>query len=388
MPSIESTFEAAVAARDIPGAVLAASSTDGTYAYTKSFGFRSLKDGGGASQRLELDALFWMGSCTKLMTSIAALQCVERGHFTLDEDVTRLLPELKDIEVQTSSKDETGAPVLVKASKTITLRHLLTHTSGLSYTKFGDLSLSLVDRCLAPLVFEPGEGFIYGTGVDFAGFMVERVSGLSLESYIHKHIAAPLGITSVCFRPRSDPDMYRRLADVSIRRDKSGPVEWTQQTIWPLDTVGDSGGSGAYATIVEYQKILHSITRNDGVLLQSPMIDELFRPEMDPVVRAGVMKALEDENRNNIYGGLPRGTQVAYAIGGMVVLEDLPGRRPKGTLHWGGLLNVFFWMDRTNGLSGIYGSQVFPAGDPKCLALFAEFERQTYEAQRAAKGGS
>ena len=63
-----------------------------------------------------------MGSCTKLMTSIAALQCVERGHFTLDEDVTRLLPELRDIEVQTSSKAETGAPVRVKASKTITLR--------------------------------------------------------------------------------------------------------------------------------------------------------------------------------------------------------------------------------------------------------------------------
>jgi CubicO group peptidase (beta-lactamase class C family) len=71
---------------------------------------------------LELDALFWMGSCTKLMTSIAALQCVERGYFTLDEDVTRLLPELKDIEVQTSKKNETGAPVRVKARKTITLR--------------------------------------------------------------------------------------------------------------------------------------------------------------------------------------------------------------------------------------------------------------------------
>ena len=225
-------------------------------------------------------------------------------------------------------------------------------------------------------------------GVDFAGFMVERVSGMSLESYIHRHIAAPLGIASICFRPRSDPDMYRRLADVSIRKDKSGPVEWTPQTIWPLDTVGDSGGSGAYATVVEYQKILHSIASDDGVLLQSPMIDELFRPETDPVVRAGVMKALEDENRNNIYGGLPKGTQVSYAIGGMVVLEDLPGRRPKGTLHWGGLLNVFFWMDRANGLSGIYGSQVFPAGDPKCLALFAEFERKVYEGFRAANGGS
>lgn len=180
--------------------------------------------------------------------------------------------------------------------------------------------------------------------------------------------------------------MYRRFTDVSLRKAKSGPVEWTPETIWPLDTAGDSGGSGAYATIVEYQKIMHSITSNDSVLLQSHMVDELFRPDMTPVVRADVMKALEDENRNNIYGGLPKGTKVAYAIGGMVVLEDVPGRRPKGTLHWGGLLNVFFWMDRTNGLSGVYGSQVFPAGDQKCLDLFAEFERKTYEAFREASG--
>lgn len=215
--------------------------------------------------------------------------------------------------------------------------------------------------------------------------MVERVSGLSLESYIHKHIAAPLGIGSICFRPPSYPDMHRRFTDVSIRTgtDKSGPVQWTPETIWPLDMAGDSGGSGAYATIVEYQRILHSITSNDGVLLGSAMVDELFRPDMNPAVRADVMEALKDANRNNIYGGLPKGTEVAYAIGGMVVLEDLPGRRPKGTLHWGGLLNVFFWMDRINGLSGIYGSQVFPAGDPKCLALFAEFEKKAYEAFRA-----
>ncbi|KAI0132892.1 beta-lactamase/transpeptidase-like protein [Xylariales sp. AK1849] len=389
MPSIESTFDAAVAAKVIPGAVLAASSTDanlpqniGSYSYANSFGVRSLKDGD-ASQPLELDAVLWMGSCTKLMTAIAALQCVERGQFTLDEDATRLLPELKDIEVQNSSKDGTGPPIRVKAVNKITLRHLLTHTSGLSYTKFGDLSLPLIDRCLAPLVFEPGKGFMYGTGTDFAGLMVERVSGISLEHYIQQHIAARLGIESVCFRPRSYPDIYRRLVDVSIRKEKSGPVQWTPDAIWPLDMAEDSGGSGAYATIVEYQRILHSITTDDGVLLQSSMVDELFRPDMSPAVRDGVKRVLKDENTNNIFGGLPKGTDVSYAMGGMVVLEDLPGRRSKGTLHWGALLNIFFWMDRTNGLSGIYASQVFPAGDPNCLALFAEFERKTYEAYRA-----
>jgi CubicO group peptidase (beta-lactamase class C family) len=93
----------------------------GSYSYARSFGVCSLKDGE-ASKHLELDAIYWMASCTKLITAISALQCVERGQFTLDEDVTRLLPELKGIEVQTRAENGDGAPILTKAKNTITLR--------------------------------------------------------------------------------------------------------------------------------------------------------------------------------------------------------------------------------------------------------------------------
>lgn len=215
-------------------------------------------------------------------------------------------------------------------------------------------------------------------GTDFAGLMVERVSGLTLEDYIQKHVTAPLGIQSICFHPKSSDEKMSRLADVSIRKEASGPVEWTPEKIWPLDITEDSGGSGSYATVVEFHKILCSLTANDGLLLTSSMVDELYRPDMTPAVRQGVMKVLTNETANNIYGGLPKGTDATYAMGGMVVLEDLPDRRPRGTMHWGHLLNCFFWTDRTNGVTGIFGSQVFPAGDIKCLALFAEFEREVY----------
>ena len=209
--------------------------------------------------------------------------------------------------------------------------------------------------------------------------MVERVTNLSLGAYIQKNIAAPLGLESICFRPLEQPRHAERLAAVSLRLGKDEPVQWTKETIWPLDQAGDSGGSGAYSTLVDYQRIMQSITRNDGQLLSAGMVNELFETDMRQVVRNGVMKALEDENRRNIYGGLPKGVEATYAIGGMVVLESLDGRRPKGSLHWGGLLNVFFWMDRENGISGIFGTQVFPAGDPKSLSLFADFERQVYD---------
>lgn len=150
MPSIGSTFQAAVAAKDILGAAIVASSADGSfptefltsainlplflhnlpllqstgsYSYAKSFGVCSLKNGD-ASKPLELDAIYWMASCTKLMTAISALQCVERGQFTLDEDVTRLLPELKDIKIQTGFENGTDVPIFAKAKNKITLRYV------------------------------------------------------------------------------------------------------------------------------------------------------------------------------------------------------------------------------------------------------------------------
>lgn len=159
---------------------------------------------------MPLNATFFLASATKLLTSIAALQCVERGQFSLDEDVTRLLPELKDISVLTGFEDGGGAPVLRRVTKNITLRyfvrsfvatcasggvyllhymkdlvltniggsHFLTHTSGLAYDIFNPslqrwrksrgeeatlFGPSLIHSCTTPLLFEPGEGFDYGS---------------------------------------------------------------------------------------------------------------------------------------------------------------------------------------------------------------------------------
>lgn len=95
--------------------------TIGSFSYTKAHGLRSLKVG--ESEPLKTDAILWIASCTKLLTAISALQCVERGQFTLDEDVARLLPELKDLEVLQGFDAQSGAPKLVKATKYITLRY-------------------------------------------------------------------------------------------------------------------------------------------------------------------------------------------------------------------------------------------------------------------------
>ena len=96
----------------------------GSFSYSKAHGLHSLKPG--ASEPLKVDAIFWLASCTKLLTAISALQCVERGQFALDEDVARLLPELKDLEILKGFEPESHTPILVKATKHITLRYVYT----------------------------------------------------------------------------------------------------------------------------------------------------------------------------------------------------------------------------------------------------------------------
>ena len=95
----------------------------GSFEYKKAFGVRSMKEGETVLLDLEKDVL-WLGSVTKILTSIAALQCVQEGHFTLDEDVTRIVPELKDLDVKHEPKTEGEEPTFTKATNTITLRQV------------------------------------------------------------------------------------------------------------------------------------------------------------------------------------------------------------------------------------------------------------------------
>lgn len=118
--AMEETFEEACKSRDIPGAVLLAADKTGKLNYRKSFGVRSLQDGS-SFEPLSLDATMWIASCTKLLTSIAAMQCVERGLITLDEDVRSVLPELNDLDILLDVKDD-GTILSRKNTVAITLR--------------------------------------------------------------------------------------------------------------------------------------------------------------------------------------------------------------------------------------------------------------------------
>src|SRR5438309_2146610 len=223
---LDRVLRTAVEQRRVPG-VVAMVATGDAVAYEGAFGYRK-------------DAIFAIASMTKPVTSVAVMQLVEAGKVKLDEPAATYLPELGAVQVL-----EGGA---LRAPKgPITVRQLLTHTSGFGYEFLnGDLHEYAAKGNLpsvmaggdgfmkAPLVFDPGTRWEYGINTDWLGKLVEKVSGQSLEAYFRKAIFAPLGMNDSFFNvpPDKQPRMvgvYQRTADGAIAaqtRPPSKPVEF------------------------------------------------------------------------------------------------------------------------------------------------------------------
>ncbi|KZP22362.1 beta-lactamase [Athelia psychrophila] len=402
--TFEDDFQAAVENKVIPGAVLVATNTSGTLNYAKAFGSTGVSPD---AQPLTLDSTFWLASCTKLMATVAALQCVERGLFSLDspEDVARLLPEFKTPDIVTSELAEHGRTTtkLHPAKNGITLRQLLTHTCGMA-NDFGNPALLAwrhsrgeegchfevdISKLQAPLVFEPGEGWDYSTGLDWAGQMVERANGgILLETYMQENVWGPLGMRSTTFHLERNESVRTRLAGLSERVPETGLLVPAPAIM--ADPARDAtGGAGAYASAPDYLQVLTSILRDDGTLLKSATVAEMFTQQLQTTTDAipGSQDAWMDKLRSgNISVGIdPTPADITWGIGGTLLLEDLDGRRQKGTLAWWGYPNLFWWIDRKAGVTGFYAGQVLPARDAKSMELFARFEKEIYQRAKALK---
>ncbi|TVY65742.1 Acyltransferase mokF, partial [Lachnellula suecica] len=208
--AIKKTIDAATAKPDtqIPGCVFISINKNGDEILSHASGLRGVD----SKEKMDLESVFWIASCTKMIGGIAVMQLVEQGKLGLDDAdaIEKIAPELRDMKIL-KGFDEQDKPILVEKKTRITLKHLLTHTAGFGYTffnpeirKYGfpagiDEFSGRAEDMTAPLLFEPGTKFNYGTNIDWAGLIVERISGLSLNDYCQKHIFAPLDIKNISF---------------------------------------------------------------------------------------------------------------------------------------------------------------------------------------------
>ncbi|KAE8374463.1 beta-lactamase family protein [Aspergillus bertholletiae] len=385
----------------VPGLVYCAVNRDGDVLFSHASG----KRGSDSPDPMSLDTAFWIASCTKLITSIACMQMVEQGKLALDdvEQVQSLAPELEDVQVLESEAD--GGFRLVPKDRGITLRMLLNHTSGFGYA-FEDLKLRDWSRPAGlddfsghesdvlhrPLVNQPGTRFQYGTGLDWAGVLVERASSLSLEEYFQQFILRPLGIKSITFFPSAE--MKMSLAYMH-QRDKDGALSVTDHLYrYPLVPCRPGrekqrfcmGGAGCFGRPAEYCTTL----LNDGTdpktgiqLLKPETVKEMFTDQIPDMPRycneytpSGKpllanpcpLVPCDDDS-------LTEGWGLSFSLSH----RKSPTGRAAGSASWEGLANLFWFADRENGVGAIIASQILPYGDLQVLGCMEEVEKMIYD---------
>jgi methyl acetate hydrolase len=378
-------LRSAIAAGDVPGVVAAVTTRDATI-YEAAFGERVL----GQGPAMTADTVMWIASMTKPITGVAAMQLVEQGRLSLDEPAAKVIPSLGEVKVL-EGWDAQGKPRLREAKGVITLRKLLTHTSGFVY----DIWNAEMNRYLnvmelpragsgknialtTPLAFDPGARWEYGIGIDWAGKMVEAVSGQRLGAYFKQHIFAPLGMDSTAHR--ITPSMRQRLARVHQRGEDGGlavtAFEVNQEPEF------EPGGGGLYSTAVDYLRFMRMIlnrgSANGGRQLLRPETVELMSKNAMGELRVGKLSAARPELSCDaeFFEGTPKTWGLTFMI------NEATGHtgRPPGSLTWAGLGNTYFWIDPKNGIAGVHMAQVLPFVDPKALALFYAFEKGVYGA--------
>lgn len=364
---IETAYQKAIDAGKINGAVLCATDTQGRFVYENAIGTRTLVSGEKRPQQLD-DVLF-LASATKIITTVAALQCVEDGLLTLDGGLSIIAPDLASKKVITGFSEDGETPLLEAPTRPITLEMLLTHSSGLAYDflnptlgKWGQkfnlpqegVTRGVEEAFSHPLGFQPGDSWMYGPGLDWAGKVVERVTGRTLGEHIQKRIWEPLGIDDASFWPVTREDLRARLVDLNPE-DPEGLGRAVAGGNGDMNkrSRGDFGGHGLYMPGASYIKVLHSLLANDGKLLTESTVDNMFRQHLSTKAAAGHEAALSGPMGGFFRLGIDPGVKLGHGLGGVVVLEDIEGWYGAPTLSWGGGLTLTWFIDRKNDLCGV-----------------------------------
>lgn len=376
--SIQDTLEAGVRQHKIPAAAAMVASADRVI-YSGAFGRRD----SAATAPLQTDAIFAIASMTKAITTAAALQLVEQRKIALDEPAVKHFTDLGSAKVL-HGYDAAGRPILKPPVKTITLRNLLSHTSGFCYSIWDAQATEYQKKAAAPapgtnplppLMFEPGTRWQYGTGIDWAGRMVENVSGMSLEDYFQKHLIGPLGMKDTSYVLKAE--QFDRLA-AGGTRGADGVVKETPRKM-PTAPQRYGGGGGLYSTVGDYTRFMQMIL-NKGMgpggqrVLQEKTV-KLMSANQTGNLEAGRMRSF---NPNSLDVDMHPGESDRYTLGFLLNPKPHRGGRSAGSLAWAGFYNTYYWVDPKRKLCATLMMQFLPFVDTGAMALLGEFERAVY----------
>ncbi len=387
----------------VPGVSAAVTDRDGTI-YEGARGVRNM----GTEEPFTPDTVCAIFSTTKAIGGAACLQLMESGELDLDAPAKEYIPRIGALQVLDGFDDD-GQPRLRAPKRDITTRHLLTHTAGFAYDFFNDEYTRLaneqdqpwvVDASWAsietPLLFDPGERWEYGSNIDWAGMVVEGITGKRLGEVMKERILGPLGMDDTAFT--MTPSMQERMATIHAREDDDGALTPLDGVILPQDPEVHMAGHGLYGTATDYVKFIR-MWLNEG---RSDQGEQILAPEtvrmasrnhlpegmhikMLPGVGAtttatSILPVSRPRLSNDaeFFPGMPK----TWGLTFMINEEDAPTGRPAGALSWAGLANCYYWIDPENGIGGYWATQIFPFADPTSVVGFLDMEKAVYDSAR------
>jgi methyl acetate hydrolase len=375
---IDQALRAAVERKDVPGVVALVTNRKGVV-YQGAFGVADVATG----RPLTPDALFRIASMTKAITATAAMQLIEQGKFALEDPVEKYLPEMAKLPVFDSFDAKTGNYHLHLTSKPMTVRHVFTHTSGLGYPFTSATLRDFKPRAGesypdGPLLFEPGEKWIYGTSTDIVGRLVEKVSGQKLEDYFRQHIFAPLKMNDTSYNVPQEKGA--RLAAAQQREGEKMDGLIVKQAVQPPLTIpAPIGGGGLASTASDYGRFVRMLLNGgelDGVrVLKAETVALMGQNHIGAVSVPALKTALP---RSADFSFIADGRD-KWGLGFLITVDQVPGKRSPGSLSWGGINNTYFWVDQSRGIAGVIMMQYLPFADAKALAVYDAFERAAYQ---------
>ena len=199
------------------------------------------------------------------------------------------------------------------------------------------------ESCTHPLIYEPGTSWLYGTSIDWAGKLVERITGQTLEEHMKANIWRPLGITGVTFWPEQHPEMKSRMASMTIRDEETGKVIHDLEGAKMAGGKDCFGGHGASASMPDYFKILQSLLVDDEKLLKRSTTAQMFQPQLTKEGQEAQKRVMAKSQKTLLFvGEFPKHVPLDWGIGGILTREADEGWRGQHTMMWSGLPNLFW----------------------------------------------
>ncbi|MBM1105540.1 beta-lactamase family protein [Aurantibacter crassamenti] len=360
---IDAMLQAAVAENEVPG-VVALIARNGKIVYHKAYGTANEK-----GDKLEKNTIFRIASQTKAITSTAVMMLWEEGKFKLDDPISKYIPEFGEAQILDTYNESNGSYTTKPAENQITIRHLLTHTSGIGYgvidgdkrfkeiyKKAGITDLFTTEKITIaesvkklaklPLHHDPGTAYVYSEGLDVLGYFIEVISGLPFDEFLRTRIFDPLGMNDTWFYlPK---EKHNRL--VNIQHKKDGKWKNFPTTFYDPDHPKKgaksffSGGAGLSSTAKDYATFLQMYL-NNGELNGTRLLS-----------RTTIQSILSNQS-GDLFGGDAKDYGLAF---GLITKrgQDLGGQGSEGTFDWGGYFNTQYFADPIENIIGVLMKQM------------------------------